>query len=189
MKPLTAESPHAIVMVGIPGAGKSEFAEQFAKTFQALLVNRTKYQRELGLDESQADFLFEVMVAEFFKSKRTLIIETSTQTKEQRDALKKRLTKAGYQTLFVWVQTDTGEAFRRATRPYPKGSDMDSALFDELVSQFEAPIPREKAVVISGKHTYQTQLKIVLKQLALKTRHANAGHPSTDGPTRISVRR
>ncbi len=189
MKPLTAESPHAIVMVGIPGAGKSEFAEQFAKTFQALLLNRTKYQRELGLDDPQVEFLFEAILTEFFKAKRTLVVETLTDTKDQRDALKKRLTKAGYQTLFVWVQTDTGEAFRRATRPYPKGSGMDTDIFDELVSQFEAPNAREKAVVISGKHTYQTQLKIVLKQLALKTRRTAASPPATDTTTRISVRR
>lgn len=195
MKPLTSASPHAIVMIGIPGAGKSTFAEQFADTFKALLLDRTKFQREFGLNDEQAEFLSNAILTEYFKTNRTLIVEGDLDTKEKRDVLTKKLAKAGYRTLLVWVQTDTNEAFRRATKPYPKGSGMESDQFDEIVEHFEAPHAKEKAVVISGKHTYATQLKIVLKQLALKSgygKDSQASPPSSgshQGRTNITVRR
>lgn len=177
MKPLTPASPHAILMVGVPGAGKSTFAEHFADTFKALLLNRTKMQRELGLSDSQADFLDETILTEYIKTNRTLVIEGDLDSKEKREVLTKRLAKAGYHSLLVWVQTDTNEAFRRATKEYPKGSGLTEVEFDASVDGFEAPHPKEKAVVISGKHTYNTQLKIVLKQLAMKNAKATHAEP------------
>lgn len=166
MKPLTPASPHAIIMMGIPGAGKSAFAEKFAETFQAPILNRPKLQQELSLESDQLDKLSELILAEYLKTHRTLLIEGNADQKAKRDELTKKLNKAGYKVLFVWVQTDTNEAHRRATKDYPKGSGLNSDEFDEIVAQFEPPHVKEHAIVISGKHTYATQLKIVLKQLA-----------------------
>lgn len=191
MKP-TSASPHAILMVGIPGSGKSTFAEHFADTFQALLLNRTKLQRELGLDDRQADFLDETILTEYIKTHRTMVIEGDLETKDKREVVTKRLAKAGYRYLIVWVQTDANEAFRRATKEYPKGSGIDPEDFDEIVSHFEAPHGKERFVVVSGKHTYATQLKIVLKQLALNMGQSNTPKPPQEpsrNDGRITVRR
>ena len=87
----------------------------------------------------------------------------------------------------MWVQTDTNESHRRATKPYPKGSGMSSEEFDDLVAQFEAPHPKEHAIVISGKHTYATQLKIVLKQLAQATNPTDTP-PAPQGRGRVIIR-
>ena len=46
---LSPESPHAVIMIGIPGAGKSTFAEHFADTFKALIVSQTTLQRKYHL--------------------------------------------------------------------------------------------------------------------------------------------
>lgn len=184
MKPLTPASPHAILMIGIPGAGKSVFAEKFADTFQAPILNRTKIQKDYELDDEQAEALGETILVEFMKSHRTLLIEGGLELKDKRDVLVKRLNKAGYRTLFVWVQTDTNEAHHRATKDYPKGSGLTSDEFDEAVSIFEAPHAKEKSVVISGKHTYATQLKIVLKQLATNSGLAAAKKPEPPAPSR-----
>ena len=175
MKPLTPASPHAIIMMGIPGAGKSAFAEKFADTFQAPILNRIKLQQELGLDTAQINKLSDLILEEYLKTHRTILIEGDADQKSKRDELTKKLQKAGYRALFVWVQTDTNESHRRATKPYPKGSGLSSEDFDELVAQFEPPHPKENAIVISGKHTYATQLIIVLKQLAQ--------HSTPQGPT------
>ncbi len=43
---------------------------------------------------------------------------------------------------------------------------MQADEFDALVDSFDPPHEKERPVVISGKHTYTSQLKIVLKQLA-----------------------
>lgn len=187
MKPLTPASPHAIIMMGIPGAGKSAFAEKFADTFQAPILNRPKLQQELSLDAAQLDQLSEFILVEFLKTHRTILIEGDADQKAKRDAITKRLNKAGYRVLFVWVQTDTNESHRRATKPYPKGSGMSSDEFDDIVAQFEAPHPKEHAIVISGKHTYATQLKIVLKQLAQATNPTDTP-PALQGRGRVVIR-
>lgn len=171
MKPLTPASPHAIIMVGIPGSGKSTFAERFADTFQAPILNRIKLQKDLQLDNEQADLLADVMLKEYLKTHRTLVLEGGADTKDDRVELVKKLNKAGYKTLIVWVQTDTNESRRRAMKPYPKGSGISSSDFDAIVNVFEAPGPKEKMIVISGKHNYTTQLKVVLRQIAANDPH------------------
>lgn len=153
-------------MIGIPGSGKSTFAERFAETFQAPIVSQTKFQLEYGISLDNAEKLRDTVVTEYMKTHRTVVIDGGLDGKEKREEMVRRLVKAGYRPLVVWVQTDTGEAFRRASKPYPTGSGLRSDDFDALLNMFEAPGEKEKMVVISGKHTYASQLKIILKQLA-----------------------
>lgn len=178
MKPLSPASPHVIIMVGIPGAGKSAFAERFADTFQAPILNRTKLQRDLQLDEEQVDILSEAILKEFMKTKRTILLEGNLDDKKHRAELIKYFTKLGFRPLVVWVQTDTIEARRRAVKAYPQGSGLSSDEFDDIVKHFQAPQVSERAIVISGKHTYTTQLKIVLKQIATNTQQKPGNTPN-----------
>lgn len=166
MKPLTSASPHAIIMIGIPGAGKSTFADHFAETFQAPIVSETKLQRQYDLSEPAAETLRDTILTEYMKTHRTVLIDGGLEAKDKREELVRKLIKSGYRPLIVWVQTDTTEAFRRASKPYPKGSGLSSEEFERLLDIFQAPGEKEKMVVISGKHTYASQLKIILKQLA-----------------------
>lgn len=166
MKPLTAASPHAIIMIGIPGAGKSTFAERFADTFQAPIVSQVKLQHTYDLTPEGAVALRTQILNEYMKTHRTVVIDGGFDSKEVREELVRRLIKAGYRPMIVWVQTDTNESHRRATKPYPYGSGLNDESFDVELAAFDAPGPKEKMVVISGKHTYTSQLKIVLKQLA-----------------------
>lgn len=184
MKPLTPASPHVIIMVGIPGAGKSAFAEKFAETFQTPILNRTKLQKELQIDDEQVDNLVETILKEFMKTNRTIVLEGGLDDKKHRAELIKYFTKLGFRPLVVWVQTDTIEARRRAIKTYPQGSGLTSDEFDEVVKQFQAPQIQERAIVISGKHTYTTQLKIVLKQIATNTQQKASVTSSAPVPPR-----
>lgn len=166
MKPLTPASPHAIIMVGIPGSGKSTFAEHFADTFQAPIINESRIAFETNTDAKQVQLFSAIMLQEILKAQRTFIIEAAQLTKNRQAALIKTVTKAGFRPLIVWVQTETNEAKRRASKALPVGSGLSSSEFDLAIKGFTAPIPNQKTVVISGKHTYATQLKVVLKQLA-----------------------
>ncbi|HWT39816.1 MAG TPA: hypothetical protein VN081_00890, partial [Dongiaceae bacterium] len=109
-------------------------------------------------------------------------------TKKGRAELEKFLHKAGYQSLFVWVQTEPNEARRRALKPYPKGSGLSDSEFREAAAQLEMPQKPEKVVVISGKHTYTTQIKVVLKQLAAKpASQTSKVQPAASSASSISV--
>ncbi len=188
MKPLTPTSPHVIIMIGIPGAGKSTFAQRFADTFQAPIINESLLAREAELSNAQREVVANAVFEELLKTNRTLVYEGATDTRTAREALIKRITKAGYHPLLVWVQTESIEAKRRATRPYPKGSGLSSDEFERAVSEFQPPAAREGAVVMSGKHTYATQLKVVLKQLASVRPDVEPG-PSQPRPSRNVILR
>jgi predicted kinase len=170
MKPLTTATPHVIIMVGIPGAGKSAFAEHFAKTFQAPLISLSLLMREGGVDIAAGTALCAVLLDELLKTQRTLIFDGPTYTKASRLDLARHITQAGYQPLLVWVQTESVEAKRRATKKRPDNSQLSQEEFDTAIKRFTAPTATEKPVVISGKHTYASQLKIVLKRLAGQAR-------------------
>lgn len=162
MKPLTPTKPHAIIMVGIPGSGKTFFAEHFAKTFSAPLVS---FSRILSIteDKKHAAKMVELMLDELSKTEKTFIYEGPAHTSKLRDNFIKRVSKKGYTPLIVWVQTESLEAKRRAINKSRESHRLSSDQFDDIVNAFEPP---KRAVVISGKHTYASQLKIVLKSLA-----------------------
>lgn len=182
MKPLTTARPHAIILIGIPGSGKSMFAERFAETFQAPLINISKLKRVASLDTEQAAKTASMVIGEIQKTKKTYLLEGVGQRRQERQELVRQCAAAGYQALFVWVQTDLREALRRARKPIIKGgSGMTESEFDAAAQRFQAPSDREPFVVMSGKHTYATQLKVVLKQLA-------APRAEMQGVVRASVR-
>lgn len=161
MKPLSTEFPHVIVMVGVPGAGKTHFAQRFAETFKAPFVSAGALTIK-GLSASDADAVAESFLDELMKTGRTILYEPIQLTGAVRQALLQRITKAGYHPMVVWVQTDSVEALRRSKKMYGTTPQQ----FEQLLKQFTVPSAAEKPVVISGKHTYTSQLKIVLKHLA-----------------------
>jgi tRNA uridine 5-carbamoylmethylation protein Kti12 len=166
MKPLTTATPHVIIMTGIPGAGKSAFAERFAKTFQAPLVSLSQLMQSAEINTAAGTALSTILLDELLKTQRTLIYDGLMYTKASRLELIRHIIAAGYQPLLVWVQTESVEARRRATKKRPDGTRLTSDEFDAAIKRFTPPTANEKPVVISGKHTYASQLKIVLKRLA-----------------------
>lgn len=164
-------------MVGIPGAGKSTFAEHFSKTFQAPLINQKTLQYDINLSPEAAEKVASHMLEELLKTNRTLIYEGPTFTKVSRTDFIKKAVGAGYLPLLVWVQTESLEAKRRAMRKQKNGSQLTSDEFDTAIQRFTPPGVQEKAVVISGKHTYASQLKIVLKRLAGEQRQNTDPEP------------
>lgn len=188
MKPLTPASPHAIIMVGIPGSGKSTFAEHFAETFKAPIINEGRIAFEANLTNDQIEVISKNLLEQLLKIDRTFLFEAINLTKSRRAELIKSVRKAGFRPLFVWVQTEMYEAKRRALKPLPNGSGLKSDEFDALYNGFQAPSEQEKVTVISGKHTYATQLKVVLKQLAGARPETHVEPPAPRKTGNITVR-
>ncbi len=172
MKSLNLSKPHVIVMVGIPGSGKSFFAEHFAETFNAPLISFGRLRDELFNEptyssDEQAVIrrVSDYMLDELFKTHSTIILEGVADTRTDRQEIVKRSRHAGYTPLFVWVQTESATAKLRVTKAIKGKSTITENQFDIALRRFTSPNASEKAVVISGKHTYASQLKIVLKRL------------------------
>lgn len=166
MKPLTPSMPHLIVVMGIPGAGKTQFAEHFAKMFQAPYVDANKLQKFSGATNQQTEQLALYTLREVSKAQRTFVYEGPTYSRAHRQAVAKLIHDAHFKPLFVWVQTDSVEAKKRVMR----NKSHSSEAFEALLDQFQVPIAAEKPIVISGKHTFATQVKMVLKHISSNTR-------------------
>ncbi len=174
MKLLQLSKPHLIVMVGIAGSGKSFFAEKFSDTFQAPLVSDallTKCFNDTETPDHSAKLLKQlasVQLDQLFKTERTVILDTDSDMRTDRGMIAAQARKHDYETLFIWVQTDQATAKDRAAKPSKNSTNrrLTSDQFSQQAARFTPPNATENTVVISGKHTYATQAKVVLKKLA-----------------------
>lgn len=189
MKSAVTNRPHLIVTVGIPGSGKSFFAEHFADIFKAPIVSFDLLRRKIFTNPAFSDEEDKIiapvadhMLSEVLKTKRTVIYEGRTSLRADRAAISKKAHEAGYEPLFVWVQTEPSAAKLRATKASIEKPAITSERFDYLVKKFTIPNHNEKAVVISGKHTFASQLKIVLKHLIKPRDTADNGPASSPAP-------
>jgi len=159
MGSLQLKKPFLIVVVGLPGAGKSFFGKNFSKIFDAPFLDY-QFFRNHAKNESASDQLIDEVLGMLLLSRQTLIIEGPGYTLRGRGELKKLARKKGYELLFVWVQTESAIAQKRSIA---KGTKK---YFDEYHKKFQPLTRFEPYVVISGKHTNQTQAKTVLKKIA-----------------------
>jgi predicted kinase len=168
MKSLSLSKPHLIMVVGIPGSGKSFFADKFAETFHAPIVSRGRIVEHLGKDSDVAEEIARDQLNELVKTQQSVILDGIADSRTTRAELAQSARSAGYSSLVVWVQTDPATARTRSNR---KNSDTRSRHlsgheYDSALKNFSPPTAPEKVVVISGKHTYATQAKVVLKKLS-----------------------
>jgi predicted kinase len=173
MKSLSLAKPLILIVIGTPGSGKSFFARQFSETFSAPEVNYDRLHHTLSStsDSTVVNQVAEFEIDELLKTQKTFIIDGAGYSRAQRVALRKKAQESGYDTLLVWVQTDENTAKYRSMKRSSRRKDdqyntsLTSQQYDALVKKFNPPAVNEQSVVISGKHTYATQAKVVLKKL------------------------
>lgn len=189
MKNLQLSRPHLLVMVGIVGSGKTTFANKFADTFQAPIINNTKISNvvsELDNYNNKADKIIKdllyIQLDQLLKTNCTIVADIDSHTRSDRMALTAKAKEYGYETIFIWAQIDQLTAKQRSMNLKSKNS-ISADQFDRLIKNFTAPSNNENTLVISGKHTYASQAKVVLRRLSA-SRTENAKKQSV--PERIS---
>ena len=158
--------PYAILVFGAPMSGKTTFAEQFSARFNAPFLNLS----ELYIEHKLTRKLTIVLIEQLTKCKQTLILEGGLDTEKQRNEIKEILMKSGYKPVLIWVQTDLNAIKHRMRHKYKKLEDAKNALAEQY-KKIEAPSELEQPLVISGKHTFQTQCKNVLAGLSERKRN------------------
>jgi predicted kinase len=187
MKSLSPAKPHIIAVVGLPGSGKTFFAEKFSETFHAPYVDKEKLRNLTNLDDQALDVVMDYQVDELLKTHQSLIIEGRSDTRTERAELNKKARKAGYETLFVWVQTDPAAAKSRAFKTAKeRGMPLNDNDYDHRTKRFAPPLASEKPIVISGRHTYASQAKVVLQRLSAPRAELST---QTNTPTRLEPSR
>lgn len=163
MESLEPKKPHLLVVVGLPGAGKTFFAKQFGDTFGAPYVDYVHYHELTGSIEL-GDTVATELLGQLFRTNRTIVIEGRGETKEDRDILLKLGAAKGYEVLYIWVQTEPQTVLKRAV--LGKDAPYSRSEFEAKSQVFAHLGKNEPHIVISGKHTYASQARMVLKRIA-----------------------
>lgn len=150
----------AILVFGAPCSGKTTFAQQFAAQFNATFYDLDTLQQEHNLSRP---FIL-LLIAEVARTGATLVIEGANDTERDRRELIEILRNAGYTPTLIWIQTDVS-TIRMRLKNKLKSVEKAKQVYDSRVKALEAPSNAEAPIVLSGKHTYHTQLKQVLTQL------------------------
>jgi hypothetical protein len=188
------------MIIGLPGAGKSFFARHFSDTFGAPLVTADQLRFELfekskynQLENGLVKRLTDLQLTELVKTKSSILVDGICNSRTERQDLEQFAAQHNYGTLLVWVQTDEPTSKARATRRTAKrpGDEYNTSLTPEQFAAFTkrfVPPAKEDYVVISGKHTYTTQAKAVLRKLsAPRVEKAQEAHQQEATHLRVPV--
>ena len=153
--------PRALLIFGAPCSGKTTFAEKFAKKFGLVFYNLDEIMEAGGF--SRKGLL--VLLEQITKTGATLVLEGGLDTEKERKELIKSFKKWGYDPSLVWIQTDIS-TIRVRMKTKHKTVAKAKELLEQKSAQLEAPSEAEKPIILSGKHTFETQTKHVLAGLA-----------------------
>lgn len=177
MSKVIPSKPLLIALYGFPGAGKTYFARQLCEHLQAAHIQGDRIRSEL-FESPQYDReenhvisqLMDYMSGEFLSAGISAVYDTNAMRASQRRQLREMARKAHAQPLLIWFQIDHDSAMARATKRDRRRSDDKFAMtinkdtFDRITNGMQNP-QNEEYIVISGKHTFNTQLSAFMKRL------------------------
>jgi len=184
MESLHLGRPYAIMLVGIPGSGKSFFASQFAEMFHAPYINSLDVE-QLSRDGNAAGELIGLILSELAKTKQSFVFEGNSDSRVHRTEFAKWARSKDYVPMIVWIQTDPRTSLKRAL----KNGTITREGFETILRDFSPPHVDEKPVVISGRHTYASQARVILAHLSKDARPEPTAVPASRPVTLQSTRR
>ena len=151
----------AVLVFGAPGSGKTTFAEKFARKYNLAYYNLDEIRAEYGFTHEAVLSILEIIT----KAKQSIVIEGELRTEKERTEIRNILRAQGYKPTLVWVQTDFATIKMRLKSKH-RTVKKAKETYDAAVAEMESPADFEKPVILSGKHTFETQNKHVLAGLA-----------------------
>lgn len=153
--------PRALLVFGAPCSGKSTFAAKFAKRFGIAYYDLEELKAQYNLTNKVVFMLVEQIA----KTGQNIVIEGCIGTEREREEMRRILRPAGYQIATTWIQTDIATIRSRLKAKY-RSVAKAKEVYDSTVPRLEAPSEIEAPVILSGKHTFETQLKHILAALS-----------------------
>ena len=177
MQKIVTNQPVLVMLYGFPGAGKTHFSSQLAGSLTAAHLQADRIRHELfdtpKYDKEENDIVEHLalyMTEEFIKAGVNVIFDADVSRLTQRRALRDIARKAGAQPILIWLQIDIDSAKQRiSNRDRRKTEDKyaqpyDTASFQAKIGSMQNP-NNEDYIVISGKHTINTQRSAVIKKM------------------------
>lgn len=153
--------PRVILVFGAPCSGKTAFAEKFAKKFGLTYYNLDEI---CATDNLSRKSLLNVLSL-IARTHTTVLIEGGIDTEKDRAEIRNVFRAAGYTPSIVWLQTDFATIRSRLKSRY-KTVASAKQVYEDAINTLEAPSETEAPIILSGKHTFETQTKHVLAGLA-----------------------
>jgi adenylylsulfate kinase-like enzyme len=131
------------------------------------LFDNPRYDKEENEVIAQ---LMDYMTGEFLNAGLSVIYDANAMRVGQRRTLRDMARKTHAQPLLVWFQIDTESSFARTQNRDRRRSDdkyaipYDRGVFDRVAGAMQNP-QNEDYIVISGKHTFNTQLSAIMKRM------------------------
>ena len=153
--------PRALLVFGAPCSGKSTFAEKFGKKFKLANYDFDELAKEYEFTREE----ILVILEQILKTRQSIIVQGGTDTEKDRIEMRNILRDNGYEPTLIWIQTDVTTIRSRLKSKFRSVSKAKE-VYDSIVSNMEAPSESEHTIILSGKHTFETQSRHVVAGLA-----------------------
>ncbi|MBR2989766.1 hypothetical protein IKF40_02450 [Candidatus Saccharibacteria bacterium] len=160
-KSQSLSQPRAILVFGAPASGKTTFCEKFSQQFRAPYYNLSEIGASNGFSREKVLYILGLIA----KTGQNIILEGELDTEVNREEIKNLLREENYNPSLIWIQTDVN-TIKARLKSRLKSVAKAKEVYDTEIAKLEAPSEDEKPIVLSGKHTFETQLSHVLSQLA-----------------------
>lgn len=167
-----------IIPYGFPGAGKTYFSRQLADLIGAAHIHSDRIRDELfenprydKQEEEVITHLATYMAQEFLSAGVSVVYDVDASKAAKRREMRDLARRAKAQPVLIWLQIDTDSAFarlrqrdrRKADDKYARSYTQES--FADAIRGMQNLHNTEEYIVISGKHTFNTQRNAVIKKM------------------------
>lgn len=177
MSKVVPTKPLLIMLYGYPGSGKTFFARQLAEHMQVAHLHSDRIRGELfetpRYDKEENDVveqLMDYMAGEFLGAGLSVAYDTNAMRASQRRLLRDMARKLKAIPLLIWFQMDPESAFARLGKRDRRRADdkyaqpTNRAAFERIAGGMQNP-QNEDYIVVSGKHTFDSQLSAFMRRL------------------------
>jgi predicted kinase len=167
------------MLVGHPGSGKSFYARQLCERLDLIRIShdeiRTTLFKDPTYDKYEDDIvtaISDMMVRNLLVTDKSIIVDTSVDTINERANRRLIAEKAGYKVIPIYIQTDIKTCIQRIKlRSKTKVDDrfhgkISRESFERRARRLQKPMETEHAITLSGKHTFSAQFASTMKKLS-----------------------
>lgn len=166
--------PTLILLLGVPGAGKSTFAKQLAAQLNAPRISADTVRKNMfdnprehmnGTDDLKVSNVMSYITHEILTAKQSVIYDGLIESYDKRQALYVLARGTEAKCLLIEVSVTEEVAMKRLAPPEITQEYIDSykRMLADFMETYEPPRDTEVAVVIHGNAPFEKQLEAFMK--------------------------